>query len=76
VNATNIRLWIHDQDLLKLEKVVWEGFGLLLVKHTSGMETPLFSQPVQGFTLWNFSRAFQSKKIFRICSQVIGKIEK
>ena len=31
----NIRTWIHDQDLAKLEKVVWEGNGHLLLKHTS-----------------------------------------
>ena len=35
VHNTNIRIWIHDQDLAKLEKVVWEGMGHLLVKHTS-----------------------------------------
>ena len=35
VHNTNIRIWIHDQDLVKLEKVVWEGMGHLLVKHTS-----------------------------------------
>lgn len=36
INNTNIRIWIHDQDLEKLEKVVWEGYGQLLIKHTSG----------------------------------------
>ena len=35
VNNMNIRTWIHDQDLAKLEKVVWEGNGHLLLKHTS-----------------------------------------
>lgn len=35
VHNTNIRIWIHDQDLAKLEKVVWEGMGHLLIKHTS-----------------------------------------
>lgn len=35
VTNTNIRIWIHDQDLAKLEKVVWEGMGHLLIKHTS-----------------------------------------
>ncbi len=35
VHNTNIRIWIHDQDLQKLEKVVWEGMGHLLIKHTS-----------------------------------------
>jgi len=36
INNTNIRIWIHDQDLTRLEKVVWEGFGQLLIKQTSG----------------------------------------
>jgi hypothetical protein len=26
------------QDLEKLEKVVWEGYGQLLIKHTSGVK--------------------------------------
>ena len=31
----NIRTWIHDSDLTKLEKVVWEGNGHLLLKQAS-----------------------------------------
>ena len=35
VNNMNIRTWIHDKDVEKLEKVVWEGNGHLLLKHSS-----------------------------------------
>lgn len=36
INNTNIRIWIHDKDLESLEKVLWEGEGYTLIKHTSG----------------------------------------
>eukprot|EP00095_Tigriopus_kingsejongensis_P008483 maker-scaffold18_size714446-snap-gene-5.16 protein:Tk08483 transcript:maker-scaffold18_size714446-snap-gene-5.16-mRNA-1 annotation:"hypothetical protein X777_10637" len=35
INATNIRIWIHEKDIGNLERVVWEGFGHLLVGQTS-----------------------------------------
>ena len=36
INNTNIRIWIHDKDLESLDKVLWEGEGFTLIKHTSG----------------------------------------
>ena len=36
INNTNIRIWIHERDLESLEKVLWEGEGFTLIKHTSG----------------------------------------
>ena len=36
VNQSKIRVWIHEQDLESLEKVLWEGEGFALLKHTSG----------------------------------------
>ena len=36
INNNNIRTWIHAQDLVTLEKVLWEGEGHLLLKHASG----------------------------------------
>ncbi|XP_037802012.1 inversin-like [Penaeus monodon] len=35
ITGANIRIWIHDQDLPKLEKIVWEGQGERLLKETS-----------------------------------------
>ncbi|XP_018007099.1 serine/threonine-protein phosphatase 6 regulatory ankyrin repeat subunit B [Hyalella azteca] len=35
INGANIRIWIHDQDLPKLERIVWEGQGQKLIKETS-----------------------------------------
>ncbi len=35
MNPTNIRIWIHEKDLSSLERVVWEGFGHLLLNQTS-----------------------------------------
>lgn len=36
ITNTSIRIWIHDRDLASLEKVLWEGEGYTLIKHTSG----------------------------------------
>ena len=36
VNQSKIRVWIHEQDLESLERVLWEGEGFALLKHTSG----------------------------------------
>ncbi|CAL4177582.1 unnamed protein product, partial [Meganyctiphanes norvegica] len=35
ITSANIRIWIHDQDLPRLEQVVWEGEGHRLLKETS-----------------------------------------
>ncbi|XP_066904239.1 uncharacterized protein [Halyomorpha halys] len=35
VKPANIRIWIHDRDLGRLQKVVWEGYGQRLLKETS-----------------------------------------
>lgn len=35
VKQSNIRIWIHDQDLGRLEQVVWEGHGDKLLTQTS-----------------------------------------
>lgn len=35
ITGANIRIWIHDQDLAKLEQIVWEGEGNRLLKETS-----------------------------------------
>lgn len=35
VKPANIRIWIHDQDVGRLQQVVWEGFGDKLRTETS-----------------------------------------
>ncbi|XP_071517410.1 uncharacterized protein [Panulirus ornatus] len=35
ITGANIRIWIHDQDLARLEQIVWEGEGNRLLQETS-----------------------------------------
>ncbi|KAK7079120.1 hypothetical protein SK128_023327 [Halocaridina rubra] len=35
ITGANIRIWIHDKDLTRLERIVWEGQGHRLLKETS-----------------------------------------
>lgn len=35
IKPSNIRIWIHDKDIPKLTKVVWEGQGMRLKQEAS-----------------------------------------
>lgn len=35
IKPSNIRIWIHDKDIPKLTKVLWEGQGMRLRTETS-----------------------------------------
>ena len=35
ITGANIRIWIHDQDLPRLEQIVWDGQGHRLLNETS-----------------------------------------
>lgn len=35
IKPSNIRIWIHEKDLKRLTKVLWEGQGMRLIRETS-----------------------------------------
>lgn len=35
IKPSSIRIWIHEKDIKKLTKVLWEGEGMRLCRETS-----------------------------------------
>lgn len=54
IKPSNIRIWIHDKDVGKLSKVVWEGQGnRLRTEVSSNAKVKRFLEAVPYVMVWN-----------------------